>query len=307
MTPAGIAISLTEAEIPTKKGKTFWNRQTIRQILMNPSYKGEWNFKEYIIPMPVIIEPEMWEQAQKILQESIKSWKQKTKRQYLLSGLLICGDCGLTMYGVYAKNWGKHYRGYTCRKSSSTNRVPGCYPHKIINAESLEKIVWEKFKNFFIDPGNILEEIQKNLPKQNELEEELIYIEQQLKDAEKGRESLIEAISLGILELDDKIKKKLLDVKNRKEKLAQKKKILHDNLLAYQQSTYNYSELCSYIASVINNIDDLEFEEKRQLLRSAISQIKVTGRVAANNNIPGELPGVDILIDLRIDEILGLN
>ena len=152
-----------------------------------------------------------------------------------------------------------------------------------------------------------MEEIQKNLPKQNELEEELIYIEQQLKDAEKGRESLIEAISLGILELDDKIKKKLLDVKNRKEKLAQKKKILHDNLLAYQQSTYNYSELCSYIASVINNIDDLEFEEKRQLLRSAISQIKVTGRVAANNNIPGELPGVDILIDLRIDEILGFN
>ena len=60
MTPAGIAISLTEAENTHQKGEDFWNRQTIRQILMNPSYKGEWNFKEYIIPMPVIIEPEMW-------------------------------------------------------------------------------------------------------------------------------------------------------------------------------------------------------------------------------------------------------
>ncbi len=307
MTPAAIAISLTESGTPTKTGKSFWHRQVVRQILMNPSYKGEWNYKDYIIPMPVIIEPELWEQAQKILGESLRAWNRKAKRQYLLSGLLTCSDCGQTMGGIYAKNWGRHYRGYTCRKSASTNRFPGCYPQKIINAESLEKIVWGKFKNLFINPDTLLDEVRKNLPKQNELEDELTSIEQQIKDTEKGRETLIEAMSLGILELDDKTKRKLLDIKNRKEKLLQKQKNLQNSLLAFQHSTHNYTELYNTIAGVIDDIDDLDFEQKRELLRSAISQIEITGRVESGNTIPGALPGVDVSISIRVDDILGFD
>ncbi len=308
MTPAAIAIILTDdPTIPTKTGKNFWHRQVVRQILMNPSYKGEWNYKDYIIPMPVIIEPELWEQAQKILNESLRTWSRKAKRQYLLSGLLVCGDCGQTMGGIYAKNWGRHYRGYTCRKSASTNRIPGCYPQKVINAESLEKIVWENFKNLFINPDMLLDKIRENLPKQNELEDELASIEQQLKDTEKGRESLLEAMSLGILELDDKTKKKLLDIKNRKEKLIKKQKNLQNNLKAFQHSTHNYTSLYSTISGMISDIDDLDFERKRDLLRSAVTQIKITGRVESGNTTPDALPGVNIAIGIRVDEMLGLT
>lgn len=304
MTPAAIAINLTESGIPTKKGKSFWNRQVVRQILMNPSYKGEWNYKDYIIPMPAIIGTELWEQAQKILEESLRTWARKAKRQYLLSGLLVCGDCGRSMGGIYAKNWGRYYRGYTCRKSASTNRFPGCNPQKVINAESLEKIVWEKFKNLFINPDTLLEEVRKSLPKQAELDDELAGVEQQLKDTERGRETLIEAMSLGILELDDKTKKKLLEIKNRKDKLIQKQKNLQNSLLAFRHSVHNYSELYNAIAAVINDIDNLDFEQKRELLRSAISQIEITGRIDPGNTVPGVLPGVNISISVRIDDIL---
>ncbi|WP_054692511.1 recombinase family protein [Syntrophomonas palmitatica] len=306
ITPAAIAINLTnDSNVPTKKGKSFWHRQVVRQILMNPSYKGEWHYKDYIIPVPIIIEPELWEKAQKILQESLRTWNHKTKRQYLLSGLLVCSDCGQTMGGIYAKHWGRYYRGYTCRKSPSTSRFTGCYPQKIINAESLEKNVWEKFKNLFMNPDTLLEEVRKNLPKQNELEDELASIKQQLNDTEKGRESLIEAMSLGILELDDKTKKKLLDIKNRKEKLIQKQKNLQNSLLAFRHSAQNYTELYKTIAAVIDDIDNLDFEDKRSLIRSAISQIEIKGRVNSGNTIPGDLPGVNILMSIRVDDVLG--
>lgn len=307
--PAAIAISLTESGVPTKKGKGYWHRQVVRQILLNPTYKGEWHYNKnldepIIIPMPVIVEPEIWEQAQKLMKESRRAWNSKAKRQYLLSGLLTCGDCGRTMGGIYAKYWGRHYRGYTCRKSKSASRFQGCQPQKIINAESLEHIVWERFKNLFIKREELMDEVKKNLPKQDAIEQELVIIEQQIQDANKGRESLIEALSLGILDLDDKTKEKLLNIKNRKETLTEKQKELQRNLLAFQFSSHNFTELYNAISAVINDIDELAFEQKRNLIRSVISQIEVTGRCNPTNTKPGELPGVHVAISIRIEEMV---
>ncbi len=211
--PAAITIDLNEKAIPTKKNK-FWYRQVVRQILLNPAYKGEWHYLKkqenpIIIDVPRIIESEIWENAQEILQESRRLWAKKGKQQYLLSGLITCTDCGTPMGGVYAKFWERRVRCYTCRKSKSTNRIPGCEPAKLINAESLELIIWDEIKEVLSNPNKLLSEVNENLPTNDNFKKELTRLEKQLSEAEKGRAQLLEVIALGLAELDSQTKDKL--------------------------------------------------------------------------------------------------
>ncbi|NLB18806.1 MAG: recombinase family protein, partial [Syntrophomonadaceae bacterium] len=169
ISPHAIAIELTQGGIPTKKNTNFWHRQVVRQILMNSAYKGEWVYQKnsenpIIIPVPAIISPEVWETAQQILAESRRLWAKKGKQQYLLSGLITCTDCGTPMGGHYGNHWNRKFRHYTCRKSKSTNRIPGCIPAKLINAESLELIVWSEVKNLLADPDKLVSAVKKKIP-----------------------------------------------------------------------------------------------------------------------------------------------
>lgn len=87
---SGIARTLTEASVPTKRGASRWHRQVVRQILGNRTYigefyqnkwdtsnnrvrlrpQGEWIF----IPCPPIIEPRTFAEVQKVLSTlSVKS------------------------------------------------------------------------------------------------------------------------------------------------------------------------------------------------------------------------------------------
>lgn len=312
MSPAAIAIVLTDFGIPTKKGKTFWHRQVVRQILMNSAYYGEWHYgknreQQIIIPVPAIISKETWQKAQAYLKESKRLWAKRGKQQYLLTGLITCSDCGMPMSGVYASNWGNKYRGYTCRKSQSTNRNRGCNPAKIINADSLELIVWEKVQKLLRNPDEILFEVRKNLPHKNNLEEELERIEKRLQETEKGRESLIEALASGLLDLDEKTKAKLYELKRRKDTLLTRQKEVENNIQVAMYSDHSLAGLYQMTKEVLDKIDDLDFDEKKAIIRSLVSQVIISGRINTTNHKIEELPGVEITVVFKIEDVAGGN
>lgn len=141
----GIAKYLTEKGIPTKRGARVWHRQVVRQLLMNEAYIGRfyqnrWNTEgmlgnkfrnseekvrmrqrpqeEWIqLSCPAIIDEVKFEHAQKLLKESRRRWAGRSLNQYLLSGLLRCGDCGNTMTYWKSKNWGEAcLRIHRCKK-----------------------------------------------------------------------------------------------------------------------------------------------------------------------------------------------
>ena len=126
---------LTQAGERTRTGKTVWDRSVVWGLLKNPAYHGAAAFgktrleplrprlraqrhrpvqprravsirdvppEDWItIPVPALVEPEIFAAVQEQLQENKRHARQQSRRGalYLLQGLLQCQHCGYAFYG----------------------------------------------------------------------------------------------------------------------------------------------------------------------------------------------------------------
>jgi site-specific DNA recombinase len=125
---------LDAKEIPTARGKTWWDRTAIWGMLNNPTYKGAAAFgktrtgprrpqlrtprgqtkmprrtgstyntdvsKQISIPVPVIVSEELFSAVeQQLTQSRQRGHERKRGATYLLQGLLECECCGYAYYG----------------------------------------------------------------------------------------------------------------------------------------------------------------------------------------------------------------
>lgn len=97
---------------------------TARRMLKNPAYKGWYNN----IPdsCPAIVTPEDWENVQS-MSKSRSCRHNQTGNIYLFSGLLVCGECGHNMIGLYNtyKPTGSKTYYYRCQRAY-LNHICSC-------------------------------------------------------------------------------------------------------------------------------------------------------------------------------------
>ena len=297
----GIAKYLTEKQIPTKTGKTKWHRQVVRQILMNETYTGKrpqnkWNtegmlankYKKDKVPMrlrpkeewiyvdvPAIISKEQFQQAQQLLEQSRRRYAKQAKRRYLLSGLVRCAQCGNTMTGRYAKNWGKYFREYTDVKNTAGTKNPGCGMR--IRADELEEEVW----NYIVDLFNHPERIREFKPNEDDdlfERKELERLQKEIERTKKGRKRLISLVTLA-----DEDDLNLEEIKEEISKLQQKEKALineynrlEKQIKALQENRPNENILQEAIDMFLAHKDEeLDFEIKQALIRKVVKEIRV--------------------------------
>jgi site-specific DNA recombinase len=145
---------LTQANVPTRRGKAAWDRSVVCGMLKNPAYKGEAAVgktrvgplaprlraqrghnlhprraysvhdrpsNEWIsIPIPALVSAEVFEAVQEQLQENKKVARQRERgARYLLQGLVTCAHCGYAYYGKAistgaAKGHPRNYAYYRC-------------------------------------------------------------------------------------------------------------------------------------------------------------------------------------------------
>ncbi|HHY40729.1 MAG TPA: recombinase family protein [Syntrophaceticus sp.] len=302
---AGVANRLNELKVPTRRGKDFWHRQVVKQILINPVFIGEWRYGKkrppdevITIPVPAIVDRETWQKAQDKLHQLRRKWPKKSS-SYLLSGLLICADCGNTMGGAYLSWWGKRKRCYTCRRSRAVSQKQGCCPSKTVAADLLEKTVWEQVKVLFCDPLAVAREAAAACSSIDELKKEYELLTKRLNKIEKGRISVTSALAAGLLELDEKTRKRLMTIKSREERLK-KRKLELEQRLESKGKTIAENELSRLAQQLLDGIDQLSFNEKSFLLRSLISQIMVEGRPEPGSS-GKNLSGMLLTIVLKAD------
>ena len=210
------------------------------------------------------------------------------------------------LWGHYGTHWGNRVRNYTCRKSESTNRIPGCV-RQINQRRQLGVDSLERGKEPLNDPDKLVSAVKRNLPTDEDSKKEIDNLKRQLSDTEKGMTQLIDLIASGIVELDSKIKQKLTQLKQRRELLERRIKEANKEsglALFSRQDMKNLKRLAS---EIIKNIDDLEFEEKQQLVRSMVSQVYISGRIQGTYHLPDDLPGVDVKIMLRAEMVYSLK
>lgn len=320
----GIAHYLTKRGIPTKlqtlfeAGKTkklpkngfIWHKQVVRQILMNPAYKGEfyqnrWNTegmlgnrfrdKEDRIQMterprsewirvhcPAIIDATTFDFVQEQLKEARRRYAGEPRNQYLLSGLLRCGDCGNTMVGRKSKNWGKYVFEYSDIKNTAGAKHKGCGNR--IACEKLDSFVWETFTNIVLTRGQATAEAAATIEAetQRSFEElELERIENELQNIvvqRKGYYSMLAqamANPNGIFKPSE-IEEMIKEANEREEALTKERDELAAQLERYKQSQFTEEILTETIEQFLKEQPEtLTLERKQEFLRKVFREIRV--------------------------------
>jgi site-specific DNA recombinase len=143
-----IARRLNEESLRTRRNRP-WSMVSIRDILRNRAYLGTYQRLGVRVPgtHPALVSPDQFRRVQERLEERRTNYSPRTVGSFLLSGLVICANCGNRMIGVSRRQaWKRRsdgseqvasYRYYQCE--SRTNQ--GICSYNTQRADELEETV----------------------------------------------------------------------------------------------------------------------------------------------------------------------
>jgi len=141
-TVAEICQTLNAAGYRTKSGAAF-NKNSFHSMFRNKKYIGQYKFMEVVIDggVPAIIDEETFNKVQAILAKKAQApARGKAIIDYMLSGKVFCGHCGMPMVGTASTSkTGRKYFYYSCQGRRGHN---GCEKTPV-RKEFLEKAVVE--------------------------------------------------------------------------------------------------------------------------------------------------------------------
>ena len=135
--------------------------------LTNPAYKGSYRYRqlgqdEISIPVPILVDEDTWQTAQDQLADNgLFSRRNNQRHEYLLRGLVRCPRCG----GSYTGYTRGGCQGYRCNRiswASSLYRQSDVLSGSI-QAQPLERAVWEAIKNALRNPQVLVDEYNRRL------------------------------------------------------------------------------------------------------------------------------------------------
>jgi site-specific DNA recombinase len=135
-----------------------WSRQTVLQMLRNPTYKGQHTRSGIVVPCPAIIDAETWRAVQAITEQCRQQHTGRpSKNRYLLRGFLWCAKCTrrcITNPGV--KTSGKPCPIYLCGNVTYKPYQRNCRAPQVPCAK-IEAAAWGAIWCLLKDPRLLLE------------------------------------------------------------------------------------------------------------------------------------------------------
>ena len=194
---------LGEANIPTKTGKSYWDRSVVWGMLQNPAYMGKAAFgktkagalkpqvrpqkhsaeipkksysthkvtrKDWIeISVPPIINEQLYEAVQAQLDENRKRARVGERgAKHLLQGLVVCGHCHYAFYGKKispSTAKGKHQYAYYRCIGTDAYRFGGqrICDNSQVRTQTLDDLVWAEVINALENPSRLKNEYERRL------------------------------------------------------------------------------------------------------------------------------------------------
>ncbi len=160
------------------------NKLLRREYYYTGKYPIDWGGTTYILDVPVIIEPEL---ARRVIarRERVKAHPARhIKHDYLASGLIYCGVCGVKMTSLasLAGQRKTPYRYYRCPRTAIQTQSPNCPERISVNIADIE--IWEKVWNWFSNRERFTRALNERLAQlesqQQDVEAECQRLEKQL-------------------------------------------------------------------------------------------------------------------------------
>ena len=294
-----IARKLTEMHVPTMsdiEGRRtigtygHWAQNSVLGMLRNQTYMGVWHYgknkvkrldgktitttvtkrKEgdphmIAVPVPAIIEPEIWELAQRKLEENRRKNFKPTKYRYLLRHTITCIHDGANMSGITSNGIGYYHcvNGFT--------RYPGerCTA-RYLRQDAAERLVWDYICEMFLDIDNLLVHVREKRQKEKEAHKAIIASIGALnamdaKDRRKIDRLLDLYLNEGIGKAAFEAKKEAIEEKIRRrevERTELQSRLASTGMLTEDEE----NELRAFGRMLAGTLGDMSFEEKRRIL-----------------------------------------
>jgi site-specific DNA recombinase len=315
---------------PPPGGGRMWRHGTVRRIVTNPAYKGEFAaFRMKVIkkskpskdgfgiriaetrierppedwitvPVPAIVEPAVWELANQILEKNKRMSKRNGKNQYLLTGLVKCATCGRSYSG-----WSKKLKrrnntydmpAYRCGSKccDAREREEINCTQSVISCRKLDDAVWSVICTLLLEPATLIEVLEQEFQGEQNLQlaTQIRFIEEQIQSKEHEDEKLYRAYVADVFDETEYAERRRM-VREQCNRLAHELGKLNSQIMTQVQ----FEEKKQYILTFSERVKsegllvDAPFEVKQQILKMLVEEI-VLNTTEGWFRIEGAFPGI---------------
>ena len=339
-----IVRALNEQHIPTRSQKAAWIHSTVWHMLRNPAYQGRACFgrtepvapqrltrisrqkgayaarspssrsrpqQEWIeIPVPALVSKETFELAQERLELNRKLSARRTKQPSVLQDILICAQCGYSLYRAKAHAAGTSYRYYRCSGSDRYRAQGPVCSARPIRVDQLDHLVWEQVWHLLNHPEVIRGEIQRRLQehrqsspdeqRQEKVSKEILRVEQQT-------DKLIDAYQEGLLNLTE-LRTRVPELKKRQQALEKELESLNLQVVEQCRLLEMNVSMERFVEQLRSSAQKLDVQQKQRIVRLLIRDVVVgPDTITIHHNIPfspdptGQKASVYRLCTKRVD------
>ena len=163
-----------------------WNKVNLTMMFKNRIYIGIYSVSDYgEMPCPAIIEKEVFDKVQKVKEDSIHRAREcKTDYDYILTGRMVCAQCGASVCGVSAGEGKYHY--YQCHKNHCGHKLRADELHERVRGALREYLTDEKLDEMAAAAFAEYEKETAPTSERELLEKELADVQKQLSNAVKA-------------------------------------------------------------------------------------------------------------------------
>ncbi|MCR3759346.1 recombinase family protein [Clostridium felsineum] len=299
-----IAVYLNNLNIPSScgvgKGKRTknvsgkWRCSSIHRILNSTTYKGIHEYgkrgtrrKETILrKVPAIISEETWNKAQIIKKQNTLVSKRNTKRrQYLLKGLIKCGECGKTYYGISYTNRSSTYACSGKLRTENKKILNINCTNVNVNASIIESEVWKTCMNILKNYTKYIYNLRQKGNNTDMTDDDLKKLDHELFNKKNEKRNILSLFRKNLINEDD-LKEQLIDIENEETKLSnlivslksRKKAVNNENILIKSMS-----DKLKYYNS---KLDRLQFQDKYSIVHLLVKEIVITPTIYNGKKLP---------------------
>lgn len=239
-------------------GTYTWNKRKMKFLTKYAGGQLNPNVTKIENSIPRIIDDKIWELCQMRIADKKRRAVNKAKREYLLSGLIECAECGGSYVGHTSVKKGSEYKSYICGNKYRNRTCKA----KNISAEELESFVVAHVKNFIsnTDFNDLANEIVEKI---NSAKRDITAEKKELKEIETKIKNGINAVLSGI---------DVPELKEEIENLRHKKSELEEIITATERDNGNVDVkvVKDYLASMT---EDLKNNDIKSLINKCVHKI----------------------------------
>ncbi len=316
---------LNERKVPTRFGKSLWERSKVWAMLRNPAYVGRAAYgkteraerkrmtrplrqkggyaarssanrerpkEQWIgLPVPALVSEEAFARAAEKLSENRRFASRNTKEPTLLQGLLVCGQCGYALYRTSTRTTRRQAKYYRCLGSDGYRHLmdPPCQCPPI-RVEDLDDLVWQQVMDLLEKPELIHAELERRRQeslRSDPLEQRRGELTQNLKRTEQQIDKLLDAYQEGLVQLGQ-LRQRMPELRRKQATAEKELENARWKALIAEKTQQLEQSLETFVGRLQQSAKNLSVAERQKVVRLLIKDIvvEVDNRITIRHCLP---------------------